>query len=259
MIGNSELLAVVTEAANRGAAFLADRFDPESRPADRAAMYELGTGLEDGAVAAVREVLDGVLPGAGWLDDEDEGPVPPGDWWVVDGAEGGVNHVHGLPEWAVTIALVTDGIPRLSVVRQPVGDLTYAGAAGSGATRNGRPMRVSAKTSLDAAIVTASQAGSGPQAHARFGRAVAAMSDRALLVRNTIPTTFPLLGVAAGQYDAFWQYDPDRPGTAAGTLLAVEAGAVVTDLSGKPWDLNSPDILVAAPGVHAAALEVLAA
>jgi len=44
---------------------------------------------------------------------------------------------------------------------------------------------------------------------------------------------------------------------ALGTLLAAEAGAVVTDLSGHPWDLNRPDVLVAAPGVHAAALAVL--
>lgn len=258
MTAYGELLAAAVEAANKGAGFLMARFDPRSRPADRAAMYQLGMGLEEGSVAAVREVLDGVLPRAGWFDDdEDGGELPPGEWWVVDGAEGGVNHVHGLPEWAVTIALVKDGIPQLSVVRQPVGDLTYTGARGIGAWRNGQPMRVSAKTSLDAAIASASQAGNSPEVHARFGRAVAAMSDRALLVRNTIPTTFPLLRVASGQSDVFWQYEPDLPGTAAGTLLAAEAGAAVTDLSGKPWDLNSPDILVAAPGVHAAALEVL--
>lgn len=257
MTAYSELLPSVMEAANRGASFLMGRFDPQARPADRAAMYHLGAGLEEGSVAAVREALDGVLPSAGWFDDEDEGDLPPGEWWVVDGAEGGVNHVHGLPEWAVTIALVKDGLPQLSVVRQPVGDLTYSGARGRGAWRNGQPMRVSAKTSLDAAIASASQAGNGPEVHARLGRAVAAMSDRALLVRNTIPTTFPLLRLASGQSDVFWQYEPDLPGTAAGTLLAAEGGAVVTDLSGKPWDLNSPDVLVAAPGVHAAALEVL--
>lgn len=257
MTANDELLSAMVEAANQGAGFLMDKFDPEARPADRAAMYELGAGLEEGSATAVRRALYGVLPGAGWFDDEDGRAVPAGEWWIVDGAEGGVNHVHGLPEWAVTIALVRDGAPWLSVVRQPVGDLTYTAVRGGGARRNGRPLRVSAKTGLDSAIVTASQAGNGPEVHARFGRAVAAMADRALLVRNTIPTTFPLLTVASGQYDVFWQYEPDLPGTAAGTLLGTEAGAVVTDLSGNPWDVNSADVLVAVPGVHAAALEVL--
>ena len=56
----------------------------------------------------------------------------------------------------------------------------------------------------------------------------------------------------------FWQYQPDLPGTAAGSLLAAEAGAVVTTLSGQPWRPDSPDVLVAAPGLHAAALATLA-
>jgi myo-inositol-1(or 4)-monophosphatase len=258
MITDSELLATAVEAANRGAGFLMASFDPGSRPADRAAMYQLGMSLEAGSVAAVRDVLDGVRPSAGWFDEDEKGrDLPPGEWWIVDGAEGGVNHVHGLPEWGVTIALVRDGIPELSVVRQPIGDLTDTAVRGAGAWCGDRPLRVSAKTSLDAAIAAASQAGSSPEVHARFGRAMAALADRALLVRNTIPTTFPLIRVAAGQSDVFWQYEPDLPGTAAGTLLAAEAGAVVTDLSGQPWDLNSPDVLVAAPGLHAAALEVL--
>jgi myo-inositol-1(or 4)-monophosphatase len=254
----TELLPVVVEAAERGAGRLLEEYDPEARPADRAAMYEAGTRIEGASLAAVREVLDGVRPGAGWFDDDEHGrAVPAGEWWIVDGAEGGVNHVHGLPEWAVTITLVRDGVPELAVVRQPIGDLTYTAVRGAGAYRNGRPLRVSAKTDLDAAIVTASQAGSGPEVHARFGRALAAMSDRALLVRNTIPTTFPLLTLASGQYDVFWQYDPDLPGTAAGTLLAAEAGGVATDLSGRPWRPESPDVLVAAPGLHAEALKVL--
>ncbi|MFL6122952.1 inositol monophosphatase family protein [Actinophytocola sp.] len=206
-----------------------------------------------------RKALDGVRPGARWFDDDVDGrDVPAGEWWIVDGAEGGVNHVHGLPEWGVTVVLVADGVPRLAVVRQPLGDLTYTAVEGGGAFRNGTRLRVSAKTSLDAAIATASQAGNGREVHARFGRAVAAMSDAALLVRNTIPTTFPLLGVAAGQYDVFWQYEPDLPGTAAGTLLVREAGGVVSDLAGRPWRPTSPDVLVAAPGLHSAALGVLA-
>jgi myo-inositol-1(or 4)-monophosphatase len=253
-----ELLPAVVTAANRGADRLLAYFDPEARPADRAAMYDAGTRIEAAASAAVRAALDGVRPAAGWLDDDENGrDVPPGEWWIVDGAEGGVNHVHGLPEWAVTITLVRDGVPQLAVVRQPIGDLTYTAVRGAGAYRNGRPLRVSAKTALDAAIVTASQAGGGPELHARFGRALAAMADRALLVRNTIPTTFPLLAVASGQYDVFWQYDPDLPGTTAGTLLVSEAGGLVTDLAGRPWSPAAPDVLVAAPGVHAAALEVL--
>lgn len=248
---------MVQAADEAGLALLAS-FDPASRPADRAAMYELGTRLEATSTAIVREALDGVAPDVGWWDEDETGRVvPPGRWWVVDGTEGAVNHVHGLPEWGVTITLVTDGQPELTVVRQPIGDLTYTAARGQGADLNGQPLRASAKTDLAAAAVTASQAGNDEPTYARFASAFTAMASRALLVRNTIPTVFPLLGLAAGHYDVFWQYEPDLPGTAAGALLAAEAGAVVTDLTGASWDVNSAGILVAAPGLHASALEVL--
>lgn len=247
---------MVQAAEKAGQALLAS-FDPASRPADRAAMYELGTGLEATSTEIVREALS-TVDGVGWWDEDESGRVvPPGRWWVVDGTEGAVNHVHGLPEWGVIITLVTDGQPELAVVRQPVADLTYTAERGQGAFLNGRPLRASAKTDLSAAAVTASQAGNDSVVYERFAAAFTTMASRALLVRNTIPTVFPLLGLANGQYDVFWQYSPDLPGTAAGSLLAGEAGAIVTDLAGSPWDVNSADILVAAPGLHAAALEVL--
>ncbi|TDV46234.1 inositol monophosphatase family protein [Actinophytocola oryzae] len=259
MTNYHELLPAVVDAAMQGGDRLLELFDPAARPVDRAAMYEAGMRIEAASLTAVRKALDGVRPEAGWFDDDVSGrAVPPGEWWIVDGAEGGVNHVHGLPEWAVTITLVKDRTPQLAVVRQPIGDLTYTAVKDAGAFLNGTRLRVSAKTSLDAAVVTASQAGGSTDVHARFGRALAAMSDHALLVRNTIPTTFPLLGLAAGQFDVFWQYEPDLPGTAAGTLLVTEAGGVATELSGQPWRPESPDVLVAAPGLHAKALDVLA-
>ena len=254
-----QLLPAVVKAANQGADLLMSQFDPAARPLDRPAIGSVGARIEKESQEAVRAGLDGLLPNAGWFDEDEYGnAVPPGEWWIVDGAEGGVNYVYGLAEWAVTVTLIRDGVPRLTVVRQPIGDLTYTAVEGGGAYRNGLPLTVSAKTDLGVAMVTSSQAGNRPEVHARFGRAITAMLDAALLVRNTIPTTFPILTVASGQHDVFFQYDPDLPGTAAGSLLVTEAGGVVTDLAGGPWRPDSPDVLIAAPGLHAAALKVLA-
>lgn len=257
MIEYKELLPAVVNAANRGADLLMNQFDPEARPLDRAAI-SVGARIERASQDAVREGLDELLPNAGWFDEDESGnAVPPGEWWVVDGAEGGINYIYGLAEWAVNVTLIRDGVPQLTVVRQPIGDLTYTAVKGGGAHRNGVPLHVSAKTDLSVAMVTTSQAGNSPEVHERFGRAITAMLDSALLVRNTIPTTFPILTVASGQHDVFFQYDPDLPGTAAGSLLATEAGGIVTDLSGGQWVPDSPDVLIAAPGLHATALKVL--
>jgi myo-inositol-1(or 4)-monophosphatase len=85
------------------------------------------------------------------------------------------------------------------------------------------------------------------------------MLSRALLVRASVPSTFPMLLVAAGHNDIFWQYEPVLPGVAAGVLLITEAGGTVSRIDGSPWNPGSPDILAAAPAVHHAAIGALAA
>lgn len=184
---------------------------------------------------------------------------PLSEWWVVDAVEGGVNYVHGMPEWSVTVTLLRGSEPVLTVVRQPAGDRTYTAVRGAGAYLNGARLRVSAKTSLDAAIAVTGQAEAGQEGtFRRIGASVAAMLSRALLVRAFVPSTFPLLLVAAGQHDVFWQYEPVLPGVAPGLLLVTEAGGTASRIDGSPWEPGSPDILISAPGVHQAAVDVLA-
>jgi myo-inositol-1(or 4)-monophosphatase len=178
---------------------------------------------------------------------------------VVDEVEGNVNHGHGLPEWGVTVALVRDGQPVLAVVRQPVDDLTYTALLGGGAHVNGAALRTSAKAELNAAIVATGQAEAEQSGtYERIGRSITAMLGQALLVRASVPSTFPMLLVAAGHHDVFWQYEPTLPGVAAGALMITEAGGVVTDIAGHPWRPGDDTILAAAPGLHAAARTVLA-
>jgi len=74
-----------------------------------------------------------------------------------------------------------------------------------------------------------------------------------------VPSTFPMLLVATGQSDVFWQYEPVLPGVAAGVLLITEAGGAVSRIDGSPWTAGSPDILAAAPALHHAAAGALAA
>ena len=166
----------------------------------------------------------------------------------MDAVEGAVNYVHGLPEWAVTVALVRDGDPVLAVVRQPAADLTYAAVRGGGAYLNRRRLRTPAKTDLDAAVVITGQAEAGQEGtYRRIGQSVTALLGRALLVRASVPSTFPLLQIAAGHSDVFWQYEPVLPGIAPGALLIAEAGGTVSRIDGPAWRPGSPDFLAAAP------------
>ncbi|UOX91156.1 inositol monophosphatase [Amycolatopsis sp. FBCC-B4732] len=253
-----ELLAAAVREA--GARILA-RYAGDPRPPG---LPELLANLHDNDAAVVdvlRPALAGIRPDARWLDDEHgAGPLEPGEWWLVDPVGGNVNAVHGMPDWNIGVSLVRDGRPVLSAVYAPVLDELFTAEAGGGAFLNGVPLRVSAKTSLDGALAGTGQAKPGHDAEffERMGRSFTAMSAAALYVRISVPVSHQLAQLAAGRMDVHWQLDNVRS-HAAGVLLVQEAGGVVTDLDGKPWDLTSESYLAAAPGVHAAALAVLTA
>ena len=259
MATEQELLSTVTAAVREAGARLLRRYSTESRPRD---MTELLAALQgnDTAVADVlRPVLAAALPGSNWEDDEHaSGPMADGDWWVVDPVGGNVNTVHGMTDWNIGVSLVRDGRPTLAVLYSPLPDEMFTATAGGGAFLNGAPLHVSAKTDLTAALVGTGQAKPGRDAATavRFGASVAAMMQQALYVRVSVPVGHQLAQVAAGRMDAHWQFHNVR--SHIGPVLIVrEAGGVVTDLDGKPWDLTSDGYLAAAPGVHAAVLETL--
>lgn len=249
------LLNDVTTTAQRAGQALLEEYTEDARPANKGDLHRAGTRLDNIVTGLLKPALSRIRPEAGWVEDDQETAVlPSGEWWAVDPIEGGVNYVHGLGEWAVTVALIRDNVPVLAVVHEPVTGRTWTALRDGGAFLNGRPLKVSEKVDVGAAMVTTTQ----PRTRNReFGEAVATLLDRVLLIRSTVPSTFPQLDLAAGHVDAYWQYECDLIGVAAGVLLVTEAGGVVTDLRGVPWHPGATDILAAAPGVHNELLSIL--
>lgn len=256
------LLPAVIEAVKAAGHILVDRF--ASTGAARQDFPALMSAIDanDASVEnALRAALLAIRPDSGWTDDEEAGgALPPGEWWVADPVEGNVNHVHGGTVWGVTAALIRDGVPVLAVVYEPLRERLYTAVQGGGAWCNGEQIHVSNKRDLRAALVGTGQArpGEGAAIHQAMSASVQTMLDAALLVRMAVPATFEIVEVASGRMDAFWQYTQVRSGLAAGALLVREAGGVVTDTQGRPWQFASEDILLAAPGVHLAAVASLA-
>ena len=256
------LLPFVVDAVKAAGSTLSERFAGTGAPRSNVPLLIAAIDANDAAVeVALRAALLASRPGSGWVEDEEAGgELPPGEWWVADPVEGNVNHVHGGAGWGVTAALVRDGVPVLAVVYEPLRERLYTATDGGGAWCNGVRLQVSDKQDLRAALVGTGQArpGEGAAVHAAIGASVQTMLDAALLVRMAVPATFEIVEVASGRMEAFWQYTQVRSGLAAGVLLVVEAGGVVTDTHGRPWDFASEDILLAAPGVHAAVVGALA-
>lgn len=253
------LLEGIRAIAQSAGSRLQASYTADSRPADRDEVFRALEHNEAVALGGIRDELLNACPHVGWLDERfDSTTIADGEWWTVDGVEGNINHIHGMAEWGVTITLIRDQVPVLAVVHHPLPNLTYSALIDHGASVNGRPLHVSPKATLDLAIGSTGQAESGQTTtYRRIGESITAMLGSALLIRASVPSTFPMLSVASGHTDIFWQYEPVLPGIAAGILFIREAGGTVTRIDGSPWSPGAPDILAAAPAVHQAAAAVL--
>ncbi|MCT9010263.1 inositol monophosphatase family protein [Streptomyces rhizosphaerihabitans] len=259
-VSDAELLAQTAIAVGAAGSALRERFSGVVRYRTREELMRALAANDDAALDVLRPRLALLRPMAGWIEEELEGgALPPGEWWVVDPAEGNVNHLHGLPEWAVTATLVRENRPVLTAVHLPLTGETYTALAGGGAYLDGRPLHVSETTDLGLSLVATSQARPDEDEAIvrRIGSSITAMLLDALVVRTSVPATLHLLNVAAGRIDAFWQFAGARADLLPGALLVAEAGRRISDAEGHPWTPESKSLLATAPGVHADAVATL--
>ncbi|WP_329192095.1 MULTISPECIES: inositol monophosphatase family protein [unclassified Streptomyces] len=257
---DAELLAQTEIAVRTAGSALHERFGEVIRYQTREELMHALAANDDTALDILRPRLSQLRPNAGWVEDElDGGALPSGEWWVVDPAEGNVNHLHALPEWAVTATLVRENQPVLTVVHLPMTGETYTALAGAGAHLDGRPLHVSQTANLDLSIVATSQArpDEDEEVVRRVGSSITAMLFDALVVRTAVPATLHLANVAAGRTDVFWQFAGARADLLPGALLVREAGGRISDAQGRPWTPQSDSFLAAAPGVHGEAVSTL--
>ncbi|MFJ6480200.1 3'(2'),5'-bisphosphate nucleotidase CysQ [Streptomyces sp. NPDC091682] len=254
------LLDQTVAAVRAAGSALRERFGEVVRYQTREELMRALTVNDDTALNILRPRLTSLRPAASWVEDElDGGALPPGEWWVVDPAEGNVNHLHALPEWAVTATLVRDNQPVLTVVHLPLTDQTYTALTGAGAHLDGRPLHVSQTADLGLGIVATSQARPDEDDNVvrRVGSSITAMLFDALVVRTAVPATLHLTNVAAGRIDAFWQFAGARADLLPGALLVTEAGGRISDAQGRPWTPQSHSFLATAPDIHAQAVATL--
>ncbi|MEV8541178.1 3'(2'),5'-bisphosphate nucleotidase CysQ [Streptomyces sp. NPDC051572] len=257
---DADLLAQTEIAVRTAGAALRDRFGDVVPYGTFEELMRALAANDDTVLDILRPRLTALRPDARWVEEElAGGALPAGEWWVVDPAEGNVNHLHGLPEWAVTATLVRDNQPVLTVVHLPMTGETYTALVGAGAHLDGRALHVSRTPELGLSIVATSQArpDEDEKVVRRIGASITEMLVDALVVRTSVPATLHLVNVAAGRIEAFWQFAGARADLLPGALLVTEAGGRISDVEGRPWTPESESFLAAAPDVHADAVATL--
>lgn len=174
--------------------------------------------------------------------------------WVVDPLDGTSNYVHGFPMFATSIAAVRDGELIAGAVYDPLRDEMFSAERSGGAWLNGERLDTTEVTELGDALVAVSlppQVNPDSPDLAGFISVVQACQA----VRRTGSAALNLVYVAAGRLDAHWAHVIQPWDAAAGVLIVQEAGGVVTNSAGDPFDVWKAHYLVAAtPELHAAVL-----
>jgi myo-inositol-1(or 4)-monophosphatase len=178
--------------------------------------------------------------------------------WIVDPLDGTTNFLHGIPVFAISIALERQGVLTAAVVYNPAMDELYTAERGGGAFLNDRRLRVAARRQLSDAVVGTGIPHIGRGHHGNYLVEMRNVMGEVAGVRRFGAVALDLAYVAAGRYDGFWESALFPWDIAAGALLIREAGGFITDGQGGQ-DIFSGEMIVAGNEIiHGALLKTLA-
>jgi myo-inositol-1(or 4)-monophosphatase len=173
-------------------------------------------------------------PGYGFLMEE-RGEVAGTDKtnrWIIDPLDGTSNFLHGIPHFAISIALEREGVLVAGVVHNVVRDELFWAEKGAGAYLNDRRLRVAARGEMrDALIASGAPFHGRPGREKFFGEAGRVLAQTAG-IRRFGAASLDLAYVAAGRFDGFWERDLSPWDVAAGAVLVREAGGFVKEIDG---------------------------
>lgn len=170
--------------------------------------------------------------------------------WIIDPLDGTTNFAHNLPDFSLSIALAFEGDIIFGVVLNPVTGELFCATRGDRSTLNGRPIRVSStKVVGESLLVTGFpynlQSVIRPLIN-RFERCLLAAQG----VRRLGSAALDLCYVACGRFDGFWEQNLAPWDTAAGVVIAQEAGARISDFSNGPYSIEKKEILATNALIH---------
>ncbi|QHQ35609.1 inositol monophosphatase family protein [Algicella marina] len=227
-------LNVMIKAARKAARSLVRDFgEVESLQVTSKSAGDFVSRADIKAEEIIRETLTEARPNYGWMGEESEEVkgADPTRRWIVDPLDGTTNFLHGMPHWAVSIALEHRGQIVAAVVYDPVKDEMFTSEKGAGTWLNDRRLRVTNRSTLIECIFSTGIPFAGSTYLPMELRQIAKVAPTCAGIRRWGAAALDLAYVAAGRYDGFWEANLKPWDIAAGLLLVTEAGGFVEPLA----------------------------
>jgi myo-inositol-1(or 4)-monophosphatase len=179
--------------------------------------------------------------------------------WIVDPLDGTSNFLHGIPQFAVSVALEREGTIVAGVIYNPANDELYTAERGKGAFLEDQRLRVAGRQRMIDAVVACALPHHGRGDLELFRKEFAAVQDKVAGLRRFGAAALDLAWVAAGRLDAYWERNISPWDMAAGLLMVREAGGFVSDIDGGDAMLEKGHIAAGNETMHRELLRLLKA
>ena len=256
----SALLNVMMQAARKAARALKRDFgEVEKLQVSLKGPANFVTAADRRAEETLFQELSKSRPGYGFLGEEGgrrEG-ADKTHTWIVDPLDGTTNFLHGIPQFAISIALERERTIVAGLIYNPATDELFTAERGKGAFLNDQRIRVAARKNLADAVVACGLPHYGRGDLALAGKETAAVQQRVAGMRRFGAAALDLAWVAAGRVDGYWERDVKPWDIAAGLILVREAGGFVSDLNGGEEMFARGEILAGNEAIQRALLTAL--
>jgi myo-inositol-1(or 4)-monophosphatase len=249
----SALLNVMTAAARKaGRALKRDFGEVEKLQVSLKGPANFVTAADKRAEETLKAELLKARPGYGFLGEEGgshEG-TDKTHTWIVDPLDGTTNFLHGIPHFAISIALSREGQIIAGVIYNPANDELFTAEKGKGAFFNDHRIRVAARKRLADAVVCCGLPHLGRGDLALFRREFSVVQEKVAGLRRFGAAALDLAYIAAGRFDCYWERNLSPWDFAAGVLMVRESGGYITDLDGNERTMEVGDVLAGNETMH---------
>ncbi len=247
MQGSANLNVMIKTARKAGKSLLKDFTEVENLQVSNKSAGDFVSRADIAAEAIIKAELTAARPTYGWVGEESDAfeGQDPTRRWIVDSLDGTINFLHGLPHWAVSIALEYKGQIVAGVIYDPTKDEMFLAEKGQGAWLNESRLRVSGRNRMIESIYATGLPFAGHSDLPKTLKDLAQLLPTCAGVRRWGAAALDLAYVAAGRYDGYWERRLNVWDIAAGVIIAREAGAIVEGIAANSDPIETADILCA--------------